>query len=134
VRAVDEQSGQVRWMVDVGRPVADGELLLGRTAVIALGTGDRLLRLDRATGNQLAAEQLPAELRSMRMRGDQLLTVVRFQREEQQNGRELLQARVAETLALCWEYEDEGAFTGAPGVDGAFVAIAGADGDVVLLR
>jgi hypothetical protein len=46
----------------------------------------------------------------------------------------MLQARDAATLAMQWEYEDTGIFSGAAGVGGMFVAVAGADGDVVLLR
>ena len=136
VRAVDESSGRALWAIDVGRPLADGELVLARTGVLALGSDQRLVRLDRVGGQQLAVTELPAAsvLQSMRVRGNQLVTVVRFPREGQRQAHDLLQARDIETLALLWEYEDEGMFTGAPSVDGAFVAVAGSDGDVVLLR
>lgn len=134
MRAVDEASGRILWTTDVGRVPGEAEIGLTRTGVIVLGADSKLLRLDRATGQVAQSVELPAALQSLRLRGDQVLTVVRYPREGQRPAHELLQARDSETLALLWEYEDEGTFTGAPSVDGPFVAVAGADGDVVLLR
>jgi outer membrane protein assembly factor BamB/tetratricopeptide (TPR) repeat protein len=134
VRAVDERSGRVLWSVDIGRNPVDGEMELGRSGVLVFGTDNRLLRLDRDTGEQLGVQTLPAPLESMRLRRDTVLTVVRFPRDGQTPTHDLLQARTADTLALLWEYQDVGTFTGAPGADGVFVAVAGADGDVVLFR
>jgi hypothetical protein len=70
----------------------------------------------------------------MRMHGGSVLTVARAQTPGNDDARDMLQARDAATLAMQWEYEDTGIFSGAAGVGGMFVAVAGADGDVVLLR
>ncbi len=135
VRSVDEGSGRILWSTDVGHPVADGDLALHRGGVVVLGSDGHLLRLDRKSGAPVASADLPAAvLQSLRIRGDQVLAVLRFPRDGQRGAHDLLQARDAESLALLWEYEDEGTFTGAPSFDGGLVAVAGADGDLVMLR
>ncbi|MGE3174293.1 MAG: PQQ-binding-like beta-propeller repeat protein [Planctomycetota bacterium] len=134
VRAVDEQSGRVLWTAELGRNCTDAEFAVGPTGVFVGGADRRLLQFDPKTGEQLRAVELPYDLRWLCVRRDAVVTVCRSPRDGQQAPRDLLQARTATDLALQWEYQDEGTFTGAPGVDGVFVAVAGADGDVVLLR
>jgi outer membrane protein assembly factor BamB len=134
IRSMDERTGRVLWNVDVGRTPADGEVVVARTAVAVLAAGDNLRLLDRTTGKQLAETKLSGTLVSMRLHGNTLLTVARTPRDNRREARDLLQARDASTLAMLWEYEDEGTFLGGPGTDGTYVGVAGADGDVVLLR
>jgi len=134
LRAIHDTTGRVAWTQDLGRQAADGELALTRNAVIAVADGGRLVSFDRRTGNPVAQAMLPAKLTSMRMHGTTLLTVARAETPGQGDAKELLQARDAASFAMQWEYEDAGTFTGAPGAGGMFVAVAGADGDVVLLR
>ncbi len=134
LRAMDDATGRIVWAFELGRVTADGELALTKGAVAAVADGGRLVLVDRRTGKETAQTLLPAPVASIRMNGNVLLTVVRRVVDDEVDARDLLQARDPSTLAMRWEYEDVGMFTGAPGVGGMFVAVAGADGDVVLLR
>ena len=134
LRAISDTTGRVVWTQDLGRQAADSELALTRNAVVAVAAGGRLLSFDKRTGKQVAQALLPATFVSMRMHGTTLLTIARAENPGQNDAKDLLQARDATSFAMQWEYEDSGMFTGAPGAGGMFVAVAGADGDVVLLR
>jgi outer membrane protein assembly factor BamB/tetratricopeptide (TPR) repeat protein len=133
LRAMDDRTGRIVWTFDLGRVASDGEVACTRTAVVAAADG-RVVLLDKRTGKQTAQSLLPAPIVSMRMHGGSVLTVARAQTPGNDDARDMLQARDASTLAMQWEYEDTGIFSGAAGVGGMFVAVAGADGDVVLLR
>jgi outer membrane protein assembly factor BamB len=135
VRAVDETTGRILWSVDVGRPVADGELGLAAKGLLVLASGGRLLRLDPTTGAELASAQLGGDKQGgMQVDGSRLLLLLHTQKQRNQPARETLQARDVEDLSVLWEYEDAGTFTGVPAVDGGMVAVAGADGVAVLFR
>lgn len=134
VRAIDERNGKQVWAHAAGRIVGDAEIVVARTTVALLCDGDRIRLLDREKGTQVAEARIPGPLASMRLHGNVLLTVARRPREGKQGPRDLLQARDAGTLAILWEYEDEGVFPGGPCVDGTFVGVATGAEDVVLLR
>jgi len=133
IRAVGKD-GSVEWSADIGRVVDSYEFLVTQAGVFAVASGELLVRLDRDTGERVAATGLGGSLRGLRVSGDRLLAVVRSVKTAQRSAHDSLRALDQGNLALLWEYEDEGEFTGAPNTNGRFVAIAGASGDVVLFR
>jgi outer membrane protein assembly factor BamB len=132
---VDENTGRILWARDMGRVVADGELAVAADGVFVLGTDNRLLRLDGATGDVLATTKLEGELRNtIRLAGGRVHVVLGIVPEGKRLSRDVLQVLDGAELTLLWEYGDQGRFSGGPGIDAGQVVIVGADGDAVLFR
>lgn len=135
VRAVDLDEGKVLWTVGVGHALADGELVLGADRVIAIEKDGQLVALARRTGlrtGQLALDG--AAQRGLRVQGDRLFVVVRRAKTRQLPAHDVLQAISLGSMALLWEYVDQGLSPGAVGIDALNLAWPTSAGEVVLFR
>ena len=133
VRSVTDD-GRIRWQHDLGRAPSAQELLASPAGVFVLDEDGALLRLDPADASVQGQIAIDGQLRSLRLTKDRLLVTTRLPREGKRQARDRLAAWQLSDMTLSWEYEDEATFTGAPSVGGRFIAISGADGDVVLIR
>lgn len=136
VRAVDENTGRIRWAQHIGRSVADNEIAVSPDGVFVLGTDNRLLRLDLETGRELGTTKLEGVLArsGLRVGNGRLHLVISTTRDQKRTPDDVLQVLEATGLSLLWEFGDRDRFTGGAGLDGRQVAIVGQDGDVVLFR
>ena len=135
VRAVDLAEGRVLWSTNANRMLADGDLALARDVVLALAGGNRLLALDRATGNVLGTLAADGELQTgVFVRGGEALVQVRRPKTRQEPLRDVLVAVDVASMAVAWEYVDTGARPGQPGVDDLLIALPSAAGELVLFR
>lgn len=135
VRAVASAEGKVLWASPVGRTLADGELAVGAHSVIAIDQKGDLVAFDRATGErqgQLHLDGTPQ--RAVRVQGNRAFVTLRRQKQKNQPAHDVLAAVSLETMALQWEYADQGVAPGGVGTDDLVVAWPTAAGEVVLFR
>ncbi len=135
VRAVDAAEGRVRWLANLGRAPADGELVLAAGRVLVGGPDGRLDALDQATGKPVGRVELDGTpQRGLRILGDRAFVQVRRSKTRTMPAHDVLLAVSVEPLSLLWEYVDQGFAPGLHGVDSAVIAWPTSAGEVVLFR
>ncbi len=133
LHSFDEKRLQYRWSIDAGRVIADGEIALAGKAVVALCADNRLTSFDRQTGAVHQSVELAGTLVSpLRIVGTRLLVVTRI-KVGKEKPRDVLSVYSADSLILLYEYAASGVISGVAGTE-TQTAVAGPDGDVVLLR
>jgi hypothetical protein len=134
VRAVDID-GRVRWTVAVGRTLGEGDLALAKGVLLVIGGGNKLLAIDRATGEIAPPLALDGEAQpGLRVRGSQALLQVRRPKVRKDPVRDVLVAVDVATLTVAWEFVDSGVRPGQPCTDELMIALPSAAGEVVLFR
>jgi len=135
LRCFDVEQGRVVWVVSTSQPPADGQLALGRTTVLAVGADKKLFAIDRTSGSIVGQAQLDGDVQhSMRLRGNRLLVQVRRPKVRSQPLRDVLLAFQSDSLALLWEYSQDGTSPGMAGLDDLLIALPATTGELVLFR
>ncbi len=135
LRAVDGDAGRVQWTVAVGRTLADGDLALGKTKLLAMVAGNKLVAIDRATGRQSAELSFDGDLQSgVRLQASRALVQVRRAKTRTLPARDVLVAIDVEAMTIAWEFVDTGLRPGLPAIDDMVMALPSAGGEVVLFR
>ena len=135
IRAVDSADGRVLWVVSLGRTLADGEIALGKTVVVAFGVDGKLVTIDRSAGKILRELQLDGTpQRGLRVLGQRALVQLRRQKTRTKPTHDVLQSIQLDSMALQWEYADSGLAPGVVGIDDFVVGLPSAGGEVILFR
>jgi len=135
IRAVDAEEGRLRWIANLGRTPADGEIVLAAGCVLVTGPDGHLDGFDQETGNPVGRVELSGTpQRGLRSLGDRVFVQVRRSKTRTTPAHDVLLAVSVEPLSLLWEYVDQGLAPGLHGVDSAVIAWPSAVGEVVLFR
>lgn len=135
VRAVDVAEGRVLWTCALGGTPADGDLVLTRSALVALGAGGKLLAIDRANGNVVGSLSLDGEPRhGLRTARTSVLVVSRRAKTRVRPAHDVLVCVDVATMSIAWEYADAATFPGLPAIDDFLSAVPTAAGEVILFR
>jgi tetratricopeptide (TPR) repeat protein len=135
VRAVDVADGRVRWSVSVGHALADGEMAVAATRLLALDQGNNLLALSRDKGQlegQMALEGVPQH--GIKVQGNRAFMQLRVAKDRNLPTHDVLHAVAIDSMTTLWQYVDQGVVPGLPGVDEMTIAWPSAAGEVVLFR
>ena len=135
VRAIAEDDGKVQWTQAMGRTLADGELLLARSGVVAMSADQKLQLLGLNDGLLRATATLKgAPLPGILQVGKRLLVTMRMPRNGKIPAHDVLQALDIDDLGVLWDYVDVGSFTGPVTTDGEHILLPDSNGDVVIFR
>jgi outer membrane protein assembly factor BamB len=135
VRCFDVDQERVVWVVTTGQPPVDGQLALGRSTVLAIGADKKLLAIDRTSGSIVGQAALDGDVQhGLQLRGNRLLLQVRRPKTRTQPLRDVLLAYQGDSLALLWEYSQNGTSPGMAGLDDLLIALPATTGELVLFR
>jgi tetratricopeptide (TPR) repeat protein len=135
VRCFDIDQERVVWVVTTGQPPVDGQLALGRNTVLAIGADKKLLAIDRTSGSIVGQAALDGDVQhGLQLRGNRLLLQVRRPKTRTQPLRDVLLAYQGDSLALLWEYSQNGTSPGMAGLDDLLIALPATTGELVLFR
>jgi tetratricopeptide (TPR) repeat protein len=135
IRAVDEENGRIAWTLQLGRTLADGELALGKSVLLAIDSDNQLVAIDRTTGevsSRLALNGTPQ--RGLKVRGNRALVQLRRPKTKARPAHDVLQSIQIDSLTVQWEHADSGFTPGGAGMDEFVVGMPTADGEVILIR